>query len=220
MPTGTRSPSPLAPPTAAISAGASIAYSLTARDAYGNPWDVTGAGRYTVTPAAGGLWAASRYTACVAGIWTVIATYGALFATATLTVTPGPPTTLSIAPKAATVAAGQVQTYTAASADLCANPIGDVTAGTAFTIGPGAGGAWNGNRYTAERDGTWGVLWDTAILTVTNVLPTARAGGRMPPPRGAPSSLTGAVRATPATTSHCTSGIFTTRALSSNARLA
>ncbi|MFN3763025.1 MAG: hypothetical protein ACK4WK_07480, partial [Anaerolineae bacterium] len=41
-----------------------------------------------------------------------------------------------------------------------------------FTITPGAGGAWDGNRYTAEKDGiwtvtgTWGTLGDTAVLTV------------------------------------------------------
>ncbi|MBC7226320.1 MAG: DUF11 domain-containing protein [Thermoflexales bacterium] len=173
----------LAPPTAAISAGASIAYALTAHDLYGNSWDVTGLGNYSVDPAAGGIWAANRYTACVAGTWTVTATYGALAATATLTVTPGAPSTLTVAPKSATVTAGQVQTYTAASADLCANLIGDVTSSTVFTISSGAGGAWDGNRYTAEKDGawtvtaTWGTLHDTAVLTVTNVPPTARAGG-------------------------------------------
>jgi uncharacterized repeat protein (TIGR01451 family) len=173
----------LSPPTAVVSAGESVLYTLTAHDAYGNPWDVTGAGSYTVTPAAGGVWAASRYTACVAGTWTVTATYQELVATATLTVTPGAPATLSLSPKAATIASGQVQTYTAASADLCANPLGDVTANTAFTISPAAGGTWNGNIYTAEKDGTWtvtgtwGTLVDTALLTVTNIPPTARAGG-------------------------------------------
>ncbi|MDW7992519.1 MAG: PKD domain-containing protein [Anaerolineae bacterium] len=182
----------LAPPTAAISAGASIPYTLTAHDAYGNSWDVTSAGTYTVTPAAGGVWAANRYTACVAGTWTVTATYGGLFATATLTVTPGAPATLSISPKNATIASGQVQTYTAASADLCANPLGDVTPSTVFTISPGAGGTWNGNRYTAEKDGTWtitgtwGALHDTAVLTVTNVPPTARAGGPYTAAEGSP----------------------------------
>jgi len=182
----------LSPPTAVVSAGESVLYTLTAHDAYGNPWDVTGAGSYTVTPAAGGVWAASRYTACVAGTWTVTATYQELVATATLTVTPGAPATLSLSPKAATIASGQVQTYTAASADLCANPLGDVTANTAFTISPAAGGTWNGNIYTAEKDGawtvtgTWGTLVDTALLTVTNVPPTARAGGPYAAAEGSP----------------------------------
>ncbi len=193
----------LAPPTAVISAGAPVTYTLTAHDAYGNPWDVTGAGSYSIDPAAGGIWAANRYTACVAGTWTVTATYETLFATATLTVTSGLPSTLSVSPKSATIAAGQVQTYTAASADLCANPIGDVTSGTAFTITPGAGGAWDGNRYTAEKDGTWtvtgtwGTLGDTAVLTVTNIPPTARAGGPYIAAEGSPILFDGSASTDP-----------------------
>jgi hypothetical protein len=48
----------------------------------------------------------------------------------------------------------------------------DVTTQTTFTISPGAGGTWNGNRYTASQPGVWTVtgtlssLSDTTSLTV------------------------------------------------------
>jgi hypothetical protein len=50
--------------------------------------------------------------------------------------------------------------------------IQDITTQTIFTISPGAGGSWDGNRYTSALAGTWtvtgtlGSLSDATSLTV------------------------------------------------------
>lgn len=77
----------LDPPTAIITAGDQIAYTVIATDTYGNRWDVSAAAAYTITPGAGGAWDANAYTAEIAGAWTVAAAYQGRVATAALTVT-------------------------------------------------------------------------------------------------------------------------------------
>ena len=80
----------LAPSTAVISAGQSTSYTLTAHDAYGNDWDVTAGGSYTITHAASGSWNDNVYTSQIAGVWTVTGTCAGKNDTAALTVNPGP----------------------------------------------------------------------------------------------------------------------------------
>jgi uncharacterized repeat protein (TIGR01451 family) len=167
----------LAPATAAISAGQSISYALTAQDVFANEWDVTGSGAYTLPAAAGGAWLTNVYTAEVAGAWTVTAVYEGLTTTAALTVEPGPAHSLAIRPEAAAIAPGESQAYTAEAFDRFANSRGDVTAGTGFAIvEAGHGGSWVDNVYTAQNFGTWtvrgtyGVLTDEVTLTVLDTL--------------------------------------------------
>jgi uncharacterized repeat protein (TIGR01451 family) len=78
----------LTPATKTITAGQSISYTLTASDAFGNEWDVTSSGTYTITPGAGGSWDANHYTSEIVGTWTVTATVQATEYTAILTVEP------------------------------------------------------------------------------------------------------------------------------------
>ncbi|MFP4395810.1 MAG: nitrous oxide reductase family maturation protein NosD, partial [Anaerolineales bacterium] len=76
----------LDPPTAILTAGDEITYTVIATDTYANHWAATAAAAYTITPGAGGAWAANTYTAEIAGAWTVTATYQGRGATAALTV--------------------------------------------------------------------------------------------------------------------------------------
>jgi len=83
------------------------------------------------------------------------------------------PAGISLAPQSATVAGGDAIVYTVLATDTYGNPLGDVTASAAFTITPGAGGAWDANVYTSEIAGVWTVTATyqthiaTAALTVT-----------------------------------------------------
>jgi len=77
----------LSPDPHTIGAGGQVVYTLIATDTYGNAWDATASGAYTVTPAAGGSWAANVYTSQYTGTWTVTATVPNATATAVLTVT-------------------------------------------------------------------------------------------------------------------------------------
>jgi hypothetical protein len=79
----------LTPPSAAITAGERLTYTVIAADIHGNAWDVTADASYTINPGAGGAWDANGYTAEIAGAWTVTATYEGQTNTAALTVTPG-----------------------------------------------------------------------------------------------------------------------------------
>jgi uncharacterized repeat protein (TIGR01451 family) len=88
-----------------------------------------------------------------------------------------------IAPKTASIEAGQTQCYTLTATDNV--DMWDVTLNshTTFTITPAAGGHWVGNCYTAEKAGTWTVTGtyitkpDTATLTVTHSTDPAKLAG-------------------------------------------
>lgn len=78
---------------------------------------------------------------------------------------------IAIAPASATIAAGDSQAYTATGFDRFNNNIGDVTAGTTFSISPN--GSCSGNACTASAPGPHtitgsnGTMTATASLTVT-----------------------------------------------------
>ena len=163
----------LTPDGATRTAGQTITYTLTAQDAYGNAWDVTASGTYTITPAAGGTWAANVYTTRYAGTWTVTGSYAGHSDTARLTVQPAALDHIIISPDTATINAGSTQAYTAQAFDVFGNSRGDVTAQTTFSIvESGHGGSWLGNVYTSRNPGTWTVRGayqgcsDDATLTV------------------------------------------------------
>jgi hypothetical protein len=76
----------VSPVTQTISAGASQTYSATAADLFGNTWDVTGLVTWSIDSGAGGSWSGATYTSANAGSWTVKATLGEVYGTASLTV--------------------------------------------------------------------------------------------------------------------------------------
>ena len=87
------------------------------------------------------------------------------------TVTHNVAVAVTIAPKTATVTAGDCLTYTLTAEDAYGNTW-DATADATFTIDADAGGTWTDNEYCSEKAGTWTVtgeysgLSDTATLTV------------------------------------------------------
>ena len=154
----------LTPSLAAIPAGASQSYIATAFDAKGNVWDVSGTATFTIDPAAGGTWSANSYTAQKAGSWVVSANFGGKTCTASLLVTHAGATLVALAPKTATIAAGAAQVYFLSASDAYGNSW-DVTPSALFSIDTAAGGFWSGNRYTAERAGTWTINASLSGLT-------------------------------------------------------
>ena len=169
----------LTPATAAISAGQFISYTLTAYDAYGNDWDVTAGGAYTITPAAGGAWAANVYTAEKDATWTITATYQAsLTDTAALTVTNVAPTAVISAPT--TGDEGETLTF---DASLSHDPGNDIVSHEwGFGDGVTATGVLVSHAYTDNASYTITLTVtdeynasDTATQTVIiyNVAPTA-----------------------------------------------
>lgn len=162
----------LAPATATITAGQSISYTLIATDTFGNSWDATASGTYTITAGAGGSWATNVYISQVAGSWTVTGTVGTIPATAALTVTHASAASVSLAPPVATITAGQSISYTLTAYDACDNHW-DVTFAdqTTFSIlEAGHGGYWTGNVYTSSIHGDWtvqGAYAETYVTTGT-----------------------------------------------------
>jgi len=163
----------ISPDSATITAGNTQAYSAETFDRFDNPIaNVTGSTIFSIDAGAGGSWTTNVYTSANAGNWTVSGTYLGLTDTASLTVNTGAPHHIVISPDVSTLTAGGTQTYTAEAFDQANNTLGNVTAGTVFSIDMGAGGSWAANVYTSEKAGTWTVtgtytgLTDTASLTV------------------------------------------------------
>ncbi|MBN1217463.1 MAG: FG-GAP repeat protein [Anaerolineae bacterium] len=161
----------ITPASETVKAGNTMTYTVTATDAYGNPWNVTSSAEYTITLAAGGTWNDNVYTGEVVGTWTVTGTYQSVSNTASLTVNPGDTASIDLSPVTATVKASETITYTVVAQDTYGNSW-DATGSTMFQASPVAGGSWSGNVYTSQYSGTWTItgtlagLSDTAELVV------------------------------------------------------
>jgi hypothetical protein len=167
----------IAPKSATITAGDSQVYTAEAFDQYDNSLgDVTGSTSFSINAGAGGNWSVNEYTSAKAGTWTVTGEYSGKTDTATLIVNTNPEALdhIVIAPKSATITAGDSQAYTAEAFDQYDNSLGDVTGSTSFSISGGAGGNWTANEYTSEKAGTWTVTGEysgkTDIATLTVII--------------------------------------------------
>jgi len=134
----------LTPESATITAGRSQPYQATGTDAYGNSLgDLTSSTGFTIAP--DGSCAPTEpktCTATIAGRHTVTGTIDlgnrvTIRGTATLTVKPGPPATLSLHPRQVTTTVGKSQAYQDDGRDAYGNSLGDLTSSTAFTITDG-----------------------------------------------------------------------------------
>jgi hypothetical protein len=161
------------PEEAEIVAGDTQAYTATAFDQWGNPWDVTAETAFEIDPGANGGWTLNEYSSETSGDWTVTGTYDGISGYADLTVLHNTAVGFWMWPFLAWVQAGDSQEYSAYAEDGWHN-IWEVTVDTAFTIDLLAGGTWTANSYTAEHAGYWTVYadWttfnDQADLDVTH----------------------------------------------------
>ncbi|HHN94334.1 MAG TPA: hypothetical protein ENK17_06165, partial [Anaerolineae bacterium] len=80
----------LTPPTAAITAGERVTYTVVATDGYSNSWDATADALFLIEDGAGGAWTGSVYTAQYSGTWQITATVDGVSQTAALHVERGP----------------------------------------------------------------------------------------------------------------------------------
>ena len=173
----------VAPSSASVEAGKTQDFTATAKDTFGNEWDVTDVSVWAVSNGAGGSWAGNFYTAEKAGSWTVTATFEGVSGTASLTVTHSTDATdlvsVVVAPSSASVEAGKTQGFTATAKDSFGNEW-DVTSLSVWSIDIAAGGHWVGAAYTAETAGSWTVtgtfmgVSGTASLTVSHSTDVAK----------------------------------------------
>ncbi len=124
----------ISPKTVTIAAGQTQTYTVQGFDVYDNSLgDATSSTTFTITPVAGGSWAANIYTSRVAGAWTVTGTNGAVTDTAKLTVNPGVPYTITVQvlPLSQVANSGAVATITATIMDRYDNLLaGQMLTGT------------------------------------------------------------------------------------------
>jgi N,N-dimethylformamidase beta subunit-like protein len=154
----------ISPSSATLTAGGSQGYTAAGSDQYGNSLgDLTASTTFTIAP--NGSCTSATCTATVAGAHTVTGTNAGKTATASLTITPGPLNRLTLAPSSATITAGGSQGYTATGFDLYGNSLGDLTAGTTFTIAPN--GSCSGSSCTATAAGAHTVTGTNAGKTAT-----------------------------------------------------
>ena len=124
----------IVPASASIAAGGIQAYTAEGRDAYDNSLASVAGVSYSISP--DGSCTNGKCTAKLAGVHTVTGTKPGMSATATLTVVPAALDHLVLSPATATVLAGVAQAYSAEGRDRFNNSLGDVTAGTTFSIAP------------------------------------------------------------------------------------
>jgi len=165
----------LSPARATLQAGATLAYTTVATDAFGNGWDATADATYAASGGNGFLGTPpgnNVFSATVVGTnLPVTATVDVvLHAVAYVTVTHGTAAQLSIHPPATTVVAGSWVTYTAVATDAFGNGW-DATGDTSWSAG--GGNIFVGNVLSATVAGTWpvtgtlGGVQDTGTITVT-----------------------------------------------------
>ncbi|HVL89167.1 MAG TPA: S8 family serine peptidase [Actinomycetota bacterium] len=152
----------LSPATATVSAGQSQSYTVEGFDSVGNSLgDVTAATTLSIT---GGTCSGASCSSTQAGDRVVTATYQGKTANATLTVTPGPLASMTIAPSSSAITAGASQAYMVTGADAYGNSLGDVTPGTGFSITPN--GSCSANTCTATVSGPHTVTATRSSVTV------------------------------------------------------
>src|SRR5439155_1048254 len=140
----------ISPASATIAAGAAQAYTAQGFDAVGNSLgDVTAATTFPIAP--NGSCTGNTCTATALGAHTVTGSDGGKTSTASLTVVAGPLDHLVLSPSAASVTAGNSQSYAAEGFDAFGNSVGDVTASTVFSIAPN--GSCSANVCTASSAG-------------------------------------------------------------------
>ena len=165
----------LSPARATLQAGATLAYTTVATDAYGNGWDATAEATYAASGGNGFLGTPpgnNVFSATVVGASLLVtATVDGVQAVAYVTVTHGSAAELSIRPPVTTVVAGSWVTYTAVATDAFGNTW-NATAETSWSAG--GGNVFVGNVLSATVAGTWPVTGtldsaqDTGVVTITS----------------------------------------------------
>ena len=140
----------ISPANASVTAGGSRTYTAQSVDANGNVLaDVTSATTFSIAP--DGSCSSNVCTATIAGAHTVTGANGASSNDASLSVIAGGVDHLTLSPASASISAGGSKAYTAVGFDQYDNSIGDVTAGTTFSIAPD--GSCNAATCTASAVG-------------------------------------------------------------------
>jgi parallel beta-helix repeat protein len=161
------------PSSSEIAAGGSQPYTVQAFDSAGNSLgDVTASTAFTIAP--NGSCSGNACTATAAGVHTVTASAADKTATASLAVDAGALDHLALAPASATITAGGSQAYTAQGRDQYENSLGDLTAGTTFTIAPN--GSCSGASCTASIAGAHTVTGTSSGKTGTASLQVNASG--------------------------------------------
>ena len=161
----------ISPSSASIAAGGSQAYTAEGFDASNNSLgDVTASTTFSIGPERLLHWCQSA-RATSAGAHTVTGNDGGKTGTPSCRSPPVRSTTIVISRPRRTISAGDSQAYTAEGFDASNNSLGDVTAGTTFSIGPN--GSCTGANCTATLAGAHTVTGSdggktgTASLSVT-----------------------------------------------------
>ncbi len=166
----------VSPTTATVAAGNSQTYASTAKDYYGNSWDVTALTIWSITTGAGGSWSSNKYSSANSGTWTVTGSCSNFYNSVLLTVNPASAISITIIPSSTIVSAGGKTTCTDMAYDNYGNSW-NVTGSTTWSISSAAGGSWSGSVYTSAKSGIWtitgnfGTLSAQASLNVTHSSP-------------------------------------------------
>ena len=85
-------------------------------------------------------------------------------------IAPGETQYITVSPEVSAVIAGETQAYDAIAYDAYDNEIKDVTADTQWSVEEEAGGYWEDNVYTSEKDGEWTITGEYGVFEATATL--------------------------------------------------
>ena len=139
-----------------IIAGGSKMFTATAKDVYGNEWNVNDLTTWRIDAAADGEWHLNSCTATKQGTWNVIGACGPLSGTNYLIVNHAASAFVNITPSHVKITADESQSFTAQATDIYGNAW-DATSQVSWAINSDAGGSWEGTTYHAGKCGNWTV---------------------------------------------------------------
>ncbi len=160
------------PPTATITAGASVNYQALATDPEGNPvtfsfhasqsgMAITPAGNFSWTPKQAGTFSATIAATDTFG--------NSAAQTLAFTVVPAAPATLTVTPQQSSRNAGENIAYSVKAADIYGNTT-EITSATIMTVPQAAGGKTQGTTYTTQYSGSWQLDFSYQSLHATAAL--------------------------------------------------
>jgi hypothetical protein len=158
----------ISPGAASVTAGVAQAYSAEGFDQYGNDLGPVAAS-YSVN---GNPISGSSVTETIVGSYTIIAAYGILSDSATLTVNAAPLDHLTISPIDASITAGGSQVYSVEAFDQYNNDLGSATLSATFTVN---GVGISGNVVSETLAGSYNIVASEGGKSVSTTL-TVNAG--------------------------------------------
>jgi flagellin-like protein len=167
----------VSPSTDTVTAGATVPYTATAKDAYGNTWDATSTAGWS----GGGAWTGATLTTQAAGTFTITATLPTASGTAQLTVNPGSAYSFKVSGFPSPVTAGATGNSVTVTAEDQEGNVATGYTGTVQITSSDTKAVLPANAKLTDGVGTFAVTLKTAgtqSITATDTVTSSITGSQ------------------------------------------